>query len=202
MRRREIILFVVAGLAWCSISNATITNVTYSNYSGGAMSNAWAGWDSPNLTLNIHGQQYSVPGLGGGTIYTQSAGDPTLTLHSIIDNDTTFAWNAYHVNVTMSSSFTLSNQFVNLPNDWTATITQQPILTNSVYVGQLDYFSGAPVPIGGTLDFGFDMIFSGATQFGFTIELSPVPEPGTLGLVIIGGLVSFGFAVARRRRRA
>jgi len=102
----------------------------------------------------------------------------------------------------MGSSFALSNLFVNPPTDWTATITQQPILTNGLYEGQLDYFGGTPVAIGGTLDFGFDMVFSGATQFSYTVALSPVPEPGTLSLVALSGLLLVGFIVAKRGRRA
>lgn len=202
MQKRGITLLIMAVLAGASVTRASITNVTYANYTGGMMTNAWAAWNSSQVSLSIHGEQLGTPGLGGGTIYTSSAEDPTLTVHNIIDNDTTFSWTAYHVNVSMSSTFTISNAVVNVPGDWTSVITQQPILTNSLYVGQVDYFSGTPVPIGGTLDFQFNMIFSGATQFSYTVELIPVPEPETLNLVAVSGILLGGFALGRRRRRA
>jgi hypothetical protein len=71
-----------------------------------------------------------------------------------------------------------------------------------VFEGQVDYSSGTPVPVGGTLDFQFNMIFSGATRFSYTVELIPVPEPGTLSLVAVSGVLLGGFALGRRRRRA
>jgi hypothetical protein len=123
---RGVVLLIVAGLAGASVTRASITNVTYSNYTGGMMTNAWAAWNSSQVSLSIHGGQVGSPGLGGGTIYTSSAEDPTLTIRNIIDNDTAFTWTAYHVNVSMSSTFTISNVVVNVPGDWTGVITSQP----------------------------------------------------------------------------
>ena len=202
MKKLGIIVVVLASLACCSISNATITDFTYATDGDGALTNCYYTWDSTNVVLAMYGDQEWSPGHMLGTIYTDSADDPKLTSRVTLDNDTTFAWTDYHVNVFMNSSFTLSNAVVYTPVNWTATISQQPAWNGSAYEGRIDYYAGTPVAIGDTLDFSYVMIFSGATQFNFTQELIPTPEPGTLGLVTISGLLLGGFALARRRRRA
>ena len=131
--------------------------------------------------------------------------DPTLKLISAIDNDTSFTWTAYHVNVYMNNSFTLSAATASfpgaIPGDWTATITQQATpIGGGQYEGQLDFTGGTPVAVGDELDFSYKLAFTGATSYSFTQEMIPVPEPGTIGFLAAGALLLGGFRVVRQRR--
>jgi hypothetical protein len=200
MKELRIILAVLASVVCCSISNATITNVVVASDGDGAI-DCVASFVSSNVTLNIVGNQYWSPGHMVGDIYTDSAEDPTLKVINSVDNATNFPWTDYHVNIFMDRSFTLSNAVVYTPGGWTATITQQPAWNGSKYEGKIDYYAGTAVAIGDTLDFGYKMFFSGASQYSYCQEMIPTPEPGTVGLVTISGLLLGGFRLARRWRR-
>lgn len=136
-----------------------------------------------------------------GWIQTSSAEDPTLTLASAIVNDTNFAWTAYIVNVYMSSPFTLTNVNVTLPGDWSVVSVSPVTPTNSEYVGTILLDTGAPIPNGGEIDFNYQLQFSGASQFSFTQEVIPVPEPGPIELVALAGGLFAAFTLVRPRRR-
>jgi hypothetical protein len=151
-----------------------------------------------------------------GTVTTTGGDDPTLILGSAIDNDTNFPWTDYHVNVYMqSNTFTivktgpLAPTVYNPPyGDWTVSSVVEPSseLVSGPYAGYyegtVNLLGGTPVAIGGELDFMYAIQFSGASQFAFTQEVIPsqVPEPGTLSLVAMSGLLLGWGALARRRR--
>jgi hypothetical protein len=208
MKRLSVILIVAGGLMYCSIGKADITSVQFQDDGDGAITCSpytWSGIAS-DLSLPVNGYQCWEPGHIVGFIDTDSTSDPTLTLDSAINNDTSFAWTAYYVNVYMSTTFTLSAADVTAPPDWTATIIQSPVYVGSphgAYEGQIEYAIGAggmPVEIGDELDFGYAISgFSGATLYSFTQEMMPVPEPTTFGFLATGALLLGGFLVARRR---
>ena len=206
MEKRAIIVIVLAVLVCCSISNASITNLTYASDGDGAFVCTPYNWE-PNtneFTLSVYGDQYWAPGHMLGDVYTDTAEDPTLTISSGIENDTTFAWTAYFVNVYMSTNFTISNVTVINPpiTNWTVVSVSPVTYTGSNYVASIEYDTGTPVAIGDELDFSYKLSFLGSTHYSFTQEMTPVPEPGTLGLVTISGLLLGGFKLARRWRRA
>jgi hypothetical protein len=129
--------------------------------------------------------------------------DPTVKLHTIIDNDTTYAWAGYHVNIYMDKPFTISAVAVNYgdtsANGWwgNATVanatTPDPI--TGQYVGQVDYYGGDALAIGGSLDFSYKLTFDGTVHYCQEMIPTPAPEPSTIALGI-GGLI--GLLVVRR----
>lgn len=166
---------------------------------------SWPGGD----TINIYGDQHFAPGHILFDATTDESGDPTLMLANAIDNDTSFAWTSYEVDIWMSKPFTISAYNVSLPAGWSVNSVVQPTGPQTAYqdgnpipnqyIGNL-YFSGTPdVAIGGTLDFDFKISFTGGATF--TEQLIPVPEPGALGFLATGMLLSGGFLIGRRHDR-
>ena len=206
MEKRAIIVIVLAVLACCSISKANITNLWYADDGDGAVvCNATNWWgNSGSVTLCIDGVQHWTPGHVLGTVDTDSTIDPTLTISSGIANDTTFAWTAFTVNVYMNNPFTLTNAAVTVPGDWTVVSVSPVTSIGSNYVGTIEFDTGTAIPNDNVseLDFSYQLKFSGNTHYSFTQEMIPVPEPGTLGLLTISGLLLGGFTLARRQRRA
>ncbi len=196
MKTSNIALLVSAVLSVSSIANATIAIYTYGGDGDGAIVTSQYTWENPSETLTIAGHQYGFPADIVGDFRTDTPLDPTMTLRTAVDNDTTFAWTDYHVTVYMSSPFTIASPTVYSPGDWTSTITQQPVWDGTRFQGQVDYFAGTPVSIGGTIDFSYQISFSGSTQYSFCQTLVPTPEPGTVTLLGIGALL---FGVMRRR---
>jgi hypothetical protein len=127
-------------------------------------------------------------------------GDPTLKIISSIDNDTSFDWTAYHVNVYMGVEFTLSGVNVSNPGWTTTSYTPTAVWDSGLgkYVAQIDYSGGTPVthdPVG-TLDFSYKMTFATSSP-QYCIELVPVPEPSVI-MTLLAGV--FGLVVWRRLR--
>ncbi len=205
MKWRGAALGIVAILVFVSTTRANITNLTYCSDGDGAFvcSNyAWAG-SSPSVNFHVYGDQFSAPGHMLTDVLTDSASDPTLTIGSSVDNDTSFAWTAYLVNVYMATNFTISNVTVTSPsNDWTVVSVSPATFTGSNYVANIVYDTGTPIAIGDELDFSYQLQFASSTHYAFTQEMIPVPEPSTFLTVTMSGLLLATFAWARRRPQA
>ncbi len=205
MKRLSFVGILIGGLMVCSTGKANILYVQYADDGDGAITCDPTNWQGsvPDLGLNITGKQCGAPGHVIGTITTDTADDPSLILGSAINNDTSFAWTAYQVNVYMNNTFTLSAASVTLPIDWTLTSIQTtaiPVVSpHGSYEAQMVFTSGTPVAIGDELDFSYKISFSGATSYSFTQEMIPVPEPGALGFMAAGVLLLGGFMIGRRR---
>lgn len=192
-------------LAATAVSRADIIAWGAADDGDGAIT-CQSSWDAGTTTLSIVGNQYWGPGHVGtdplsdrAFFQTDTPLDPTVTVRNTIDNDTGFSWTAYHVNVYMTKTFTLSAATIYTPSTsepgWSGSVTVSPAVWNGTeYEGQLDFTGGTPIPNGGTIDFSYKMSFIGSVQY--CQEMIPVPEPGTFAL-LLSGLI--GLAVFRRR---
>ncbi|MGD1089140.1 MAG: hypothetical protein ABR955_10510 [Verrucomicrobiota bacterium] len=202
---KKILLIVSASFLSWFISDASITSIPSWSYSGGLYCYA------PVLTtdsgtgaqsVGVDGTQSSF-GEMGLTILTDTTTDPVLTVNDSIDNESSFDWTEYIVNVAMNQAFSINSAGVVAPSGWTANITQPSGPVSGVYTGTIDYRGGTPVGIypgpNSSLDYGYQVEFSGATQYSLTEIVNPVPEPGAFNLLMAGGLLIGGWTVAKCR---
>jgi hypothetical protein len=210
MNRRGIILIVSAAVLCCSTSRASITGASWWDDGDGAVICTTTNWDASTSTLSMSGTQYWAPGHMVGWVGTTGGGDPTLTLGTTINNDSSFAWTAFIVNVYMNNPFTLLPLGVpSSPNsDWNVgsyTPNAGPTVSQyGDYIGTIVYDGGTPIPNDNVsaLDFSYQLGFSGSPSYVFTQEMIPVPEPSTVALVAIGGLFLAQYALRRGRSQA
>lgn len=206
---KKILLTVLAGFLGWTVSHATVTSVPTWNYSGGiyCYQPVLSTDGSGNQSVTLDGSQWSSWGTMGLDILTDTASDPTLTINNNLNNESTFVWTQYIVNVAMNQTFTIGNAVVNLPSGWAAAVTQ-PTLQSGSYVGTIDYYvmpGGTPVAIypapDSAFDYSYQITFSGSTSYSFTESATAVPEPGSPGFVMAGGLL-IGISLALKRARA
>ena len=202
MMNKQFLLVVSANLLGWSLSQASVTSVPTWNYSGGFYCYAPV-FTAADQTVDLTGHQSSFGGMGL-SILTDTPTDPTLTINNSINNTSSFVWTEYIVNVAMNQSFTINSAGVVAPGGWTASITQPGAPVAGIYTGTIDYLGGTPVSIfpllNSTLNFGYQVTFSGSTSYSLTESASPVPEPGAWGFLTAGGLVMGGWSLARRRQ--
>lgn len=191
-----------------SVSRATVTSVPTWSYGGGFYCYAPVlSTDSGTgaQSLGINGTQSGLGSLGL-SILTDTAYDPTLTINESINNESSFTWTGYNLSISMNQSFSIGSAGVSAPAGWTATITAPSGPVAGIYTGTIDFVGGTAVGIfpgpNSTLDFGYQVTFSGATQYTLTESANPVPEPGAFNLLIAGGLLFCGWTVTLRRKRS
>jgi len=217
MKMRGILLAVLTTIFFSATSRASITGAWWWDDGDGALVCSATNYNANTGVLSMSGDQYWGPGHMNGWVSTSDPQDPRLTLGSAILNDTNFPWGDYHVNVYMlSNTFTIVNSGSFAPSvdnppfsDWSVSSVVEPSseLVSGPYAGYyegtVNLLGGTPVGIGGELDFNYTIQFSGASHFAFTQEVIPstvVPEPGTLALVALSGLLLGWGTLARRRQ--
>ncbi len=203
MKIRSSFFFALAAFACAANGYANVTDITW-GYSGGVYCYTPL-FDSAG-NVSMYGFQ-SGDGTGqmAAAITTDTPEDPTLTIGTGLDNDTFFAWSGYHIDVFMDRSFQiLATPTVSSPVGWSASYTPNSTFNGTLYVGSIDFSylpGGIPVNVGDEFDFSYQVKFSGSTTYSLTenVSVTPVPEPGTLGLLAIGSLLFGGRAIARKR---
>jgi hypothetical protein len=207
MKLQTRLTIFVAVLASCSFSQASITNAVFQSSDKTKLNDTLWSWypqkGSTDPLMSLSAAQYQA-GSVTGTIYSDTALDPTLTRGNDVLNDTGFAWGAYTVDITMAQTFTISAVSVSAPvTGWGSFTLLQPVLSGGSYVGHIDFSGPAIANDGSELDFSYKVSFVGSTQYTITETFTPiaVPEPGTLGLAALGGLLFGGFSLSRRSRK-
>jgi hypothetical protein len=202
MMKNQTILVALAAATFCSVANASITSASWQDDGDGAIKCSWSPFNPATSTLSMVGDQYWAPAHMVGTVTTDTPSDPSLTLDSSVNNDTGFSWTGYRVNVYMAEPFTFTpfSENITLPSDWTVASVQQPMLSGSEYEGTIFYSGPDPIAPGQSIDFGYQIAFSGGSSIAFTQEMMPiaVPEPASFGL--IAGLALCAAAVGSRLR--
>lgn len=183
--QKRVVIGVLVSLAVSA--QASIVDVTAADDGDGVVT-CVAVWDSMQQALFIDGS-HNIWDAGHvhGTVTTDSEEDPILTIINTIDNDTGFVWTGYIVNIYMNKTFSIPWATVYVPEDWTTAITQPQPIGGGQYMGTVTYSAGTPLAPGQTLAFGYQLSFVGSVQF--TQEMIPVPEPATLALLAVGGLM-------------
>ena len=185
----RILAIMAALLASAGFSRADIIGNTIADDGDGVITCYTYGFlktGDQAFQLSIDGSQNSWDyGHIQGNIITDTETDPTLALFNEIDNDTGYAWGDYHVQVTMSKSFTISSVGVG-NSGWTFNTTA-PTQSGTNWIGYIDYYGYSnPVLALGTLDFNYSMTFTGGASFQEQLVPSPVPEPTTAGCFLLG----------------
>lgn len=198
--RSKILLIVLAGFFGWAVSQASVISVPSWNYSGGLYCYAPV-FDSASQSVGLNGYQSSYGSIGLN-IMTDTATDPTLTVNDSINNESSFVWTEYVVNVAMNQSFSINSAGVVAPAGWTASITQPGGPVGGIYTGTIDYVGGTPVAIfpgaDSTLNYGYQVTFSGSTSYSLTESATPIPEPNIPGLLMVAGILAGGRMVIKR----
>ena len=201
MKTKSFYLVAAASLLGWSIGNASVTSVTDAGWTGGIYCYSPMTFTNGDVSL---GATETGDGKAWATINTTGPLDPTLTIDNAVDNDTAFVWTEYIVDVSLNADFTIQSAAVTAPaSDWVANITQPGAPVAGIYTGVIDYVSGTPVQIApgpnSEFDFNYQIMFSGLSSYSLSETVTPVPEPATLSLLLVGGLLLGGRAMPKRR---
>jgi hypothetical protein len=214
MRTVSATLALLALLTFGTIAQAGVIGVAADDGDGAlACTGAWTPnplWDPEHPEaedagdMAIVGDQNWGPGHVGSlaldnTAYFEINQDPTVKLRTTIENDTGFSWTGYFVNVYMDQPFTLTVPTVYTPDTsepgWgVASYVSTAVPVSGHWEANVNFAGGTPIPDGGTLDFSYKLTFTGTVHY--CQEMTPVPEPSTIVLVL-NGLA--GLVFVRRR---
>ncbi len=202
MNKKTFLLVVsMSFLGWFA-SNATVTSVGDSGWTGGIYCyQPVLQSDTSGQSALMNGSQWLSSGSMDINIVASSTTDPILSIGNSINNTSSFAWTEYIVNLSMNQTFSINSANVTVPSGWTANITVPTGPDgNGNYNGSIDYLGGPAVAVNGTLNFNYVVQFTGSLTYSLTESVTAVPEPGAFSLLMAGGLLLGGWTVAKRRQ--
>jgi len=195
--KKVLICVVLAVLTMALSAKADITDWNCADDGDGAivMDTPTWGESGGEYTLAMNGTQYWHPAHVEGDFTTDTPTDPIVWIIETVDNQTSFDWTDYHIDIGMDKTFSITS--VIAPLGWTYVVTapqegldlpgDTPHGTG--WVGSVDYYyggSGTEIAIGDSGDFGLKVSFVGSVAF--CTEQVPTPEPTTLALLSVGAL--------------
>lgn len=152
---------------------------------------------------------FNNPQTSSGTLWLTSdatPSDPVLTINASVDNQSSFAWTGYILDIGMNQIFTINSASVTTPAGWSANIMQPAGPDGSGnYDGTIDYFmttGGTPVATApaanSTFSFSYQIAFNGTSGYSMTETATPVPEPSGIDFLLVGGLLFGGWMFRKR----
>jgi hypothetical protein len=187
-------IFVIVG----PVAGEIIDANCYDDGDGAVTVGAWTwSWDDPETTayMNVAETHHWAPSYIFTEFVTDTPDeDPFAWVIKEVENDTTFDWTDYHINISLDRAFTIVT--ATSPPDWLTPVIEQPTdQGGGLWLGSVDYYYdgvGTEIPIGETGEFGVKLSFTGTVSF--CMEQIPTPEPSTACLLVLGAL-----ALLRRR---
>lgn len=104
MKKQTVVLTALAVLAGSIVCQANILDASWNTANSTAL-DCYYLYPFANNTLDMDATQHVSQASMVGAVNTSDALDPTLTLSSGVNNDTSFAWLGYQVNVYMAVPF-------------------------------------------------------------------------------------------------
>lgn len=176
MSRAAILSTLGAVVAICSVAQAGILNFqcTFPNELQQA-NHTWV-FDEQNLELSV-AEVIEAVGSDPLLLSGDTDGDETLHVVKTVENQSGVTWTGYELH--------LSGTGVS----FVAPASSTRFLTSNVTANLIEFFSPNSVPHGDTVDLEFYVHMASAGSLNFTVTQVPIPEPATVGMLVLGGVL-------------